>query len=205
MITIRDEATAGGFRVHVRGPRLHNGYPEAWAAISKDEVYRYELGRCWQDGIDVDLLCFILLNPSTADALKDDPTVRKCCGFARRLGYGGIRLLNLYAYRATKPSMLETAWTNGQDVIGPANGNFLMAAMVRHPEIVLAWGASLPKTGQPWLPSLIQDLGKVNNVNVHGNLDLRRDVKFLCLGKTKGGEPRHPVRLSYSTPLVQYP
>ena len=64
------------------------------ALFSRDRTYRYRLGPRWGDGAAV---CFVLLNPSIADATKDDATVRRCIGFARSLGYGVLEVVNLYA------------------------------------------------------------------------------------------------------------
>lgn len=76
------------------------------AYLSADGLYRFALHRWWGDGIR---LGFVMLNPSTADAEIDDPTIRRCMGFARTLGFDGIRVVNLYAYRATKPADLWKA------------------------------------------------------------------------------------------------
>ena len=74
------------------------------AVVSDDGLYRYILTRTWDRSLPA--LVFCMLNPSTADATVDDPTIRKCIGFAQRLGYGGIIVVNLFAYRATKPREL---------------------------------------------------------------------------------------------------
>jgi hypothetical protein len=71
------------------------------AEISEDGKYRYALMRMWDDK---PLMMFCMLNPSTADATKDDPTIRRCIGFAKDRGYGGIYVVNLMAYRATDPA-----------------------------------------------------------------------------------------------------
>lgn len=76
----------------------------AGAVVSGDGRYRYALTRTWRP--DAPLLTFVMLNPSTADAYADDPTIRRCIGFARREGAAGIRVANLFAYRATSPAAL---------------------------------------------------------------------------------------------------
>ena len=76
------------------------------ALFSRDRRFRYRLGRRWGDGAAV---CFVLLNPSTADETREDPTVRRCIGFARSLGYGALEVVNLYAYVATDPAELRRA------------------------------------------------------------------------------------------------
>ena len=86
---------------------------EAGALLSSCGTYRYRLWRYWHT--EREPLIFIMLNPSTADAMQDDPTIRKCIGFAKRLGFGGIEVVNLFAYRATDPRDLRA---NGYQV-GP--------------------------------------------------------------------------------------
>ena len=76
------------------------------AVISQDGLYRYHLERRWSDA---PFLTFVMLNPSTADAEIDDPTIRRCVGFSKREGAGGIAVVNLYAFRATSPADLRQA------------------------------------------------------------------------------------------------
>src|ERR1700677_1476546 len=90
------------------------------AMISPCEKYRYRLERFWGPG---HALPFVMLNPSTADANIDDPTIRRCMGFSRREGAGGIIVVNLFAYRATEPSDLPA----GAERIGPENEFYLHA------------------------------------------------------------------------------
>lgn len=142
------------------------------ASISPDGVYRYALFRRWDPSPPN--LTWILLNPSTADANTDDPTVRKCIGFARRLGFGGITIVNLFAYRATDPSQLRGA----TDPIGPANRSALK--VLAYGFCVVGWGAT-PTPPKP--------------------LEILRNRPLWCLGQTKDGSPRHPLYVSYETPL----
>lgn len=68
------------------------------AVLSEDGVYRYRLTREWGENLDAcKRVCFVMLNPSTADASKDDPTIRKCIGFATRLGFDALEVVNLFA------------------------------------------------------------------------------------------------------------
>lgn len=153
------------------------------ALISQCGLYRYKLSRMWDS--TTPSLRFVMLNPSTADADLDDPTIRRCIGFARREGYGGIEVLNLYAFRATKPEALKVA----ADPFGPDNETYLdhlagWTARVGLP-IVLAWGTKGAEHG-PKLALRLSRLGA----------DLR------CLGLTKDGHPNHPLYLPSYTPLV---
>lgn len=172
-------------------------YPEGakvlrHADLSEDGVYRYWLGRRW-DGGETYSLAFIMLNPSTADALADDPTIRKCVGFARRLNYRAISVFNLYAYRATDPADLKAAIRAGEDVVGPDN-DLRLRILLHHrymagERVVAAWGAHAPKA-------------RVQEVLAMPGAD-----SLLTLGLTKSGVPRHPLMLGYEgaalTPLIK--
>ena len=152
------------------------------ALISQCGAYRYKLSRIWD--ITVPSLRFVMLNPSTADANLDDPTIRRCIGFGRREGYGGIEVLNLYGYRATKPAALREA----ADPIGPDNETYLdhlgaWTARVGIP-IVLAWGVHGGERGL-YVARRLARLGA----------DLR------CLGLSRDGHPKHPLYLPTSAPL----
>jgi len=85
-----------------------------------DAKYRLRLHRTWDPAVLP--ATFVMLNPSTADAEQDDPPIRRCIGFARRWGFGGVRIVNLFALRATNPRALYTADRAGVDSIGPENG-----------------------------------------------------------------------------------
>jgi hypothetical protein len=123
------------------------------AHISPDGKYRYCLCRVWDD--QKDRVLFIGLNPSTADAAKDDPTVRRYLGYAQSWGYGGLYVGNLFAFRATEPAaMLKAA-----DPVGPDNDRWLRALARRATMIVACWGddgrhLSRSATIRAWLPRL---------------------------------------------------
>ena len=152
------------------------------AVISDNGLYRYQLRRGWDSAKP--WLDWIMLNPSTADGTKDDATIRRATRFARGWGYGGIEVYNLFAYRATDPEELKIAI----DPVGPKNDYFL--SMLTG-DIVLAWGS----TGGRF-PSRVREV----------TLQLRRSIpiKLYCLGKTKNGEPLHPLRLSAFTKLKEW-
>jgi hypothetical protein len=154
------------------------------AVLSDDGQYRYALTRHWGEGTS---LRFVMLNPSTADASLNDPTIRRCIGFAKREGYGGLVVLNLYAYRATNPKALLTCG----DPVGPGNDDMLRAHMrssvgVARP-VVAAWGANARAD-------------RVKQV-----LDLCLGVDWRCLGTTKDGHPRHPLYVRGDQPLISFP
>jgi len=147
------------------------------AVISADGKYRYLLERCWSEGPTI---TFVMLNPSTADADIDDPTIRRCMGFAKKLGYGGLRVVNLYAFRATNPKDL---WTVG-DPIGEENDDYLLQALQESKLVIAAWGIN----------------AKQDRIKEISNLMGAR--KFFALGLTKDGNPRHPLYVHSDASLV---
>lgn len=151
------------------------------ADLSADGTYRYWLGRRWGDG---ESLAFVMLNPSTADADEDDPTIRKCVGFARRLGYSAIGVMNLFAYRATDPKVLMRAKREGVDVVGPETdarlGTLLRSNLALGNGVVAAWGA------QTGIDARIREV-----------LDMPGSRALCTLGLTAKGVPRHPLMLGY--------
>ena len=159
-------------------------FTDSHAVISSCGLYRYSLYRRWDR--DLPLACFIMLNPSTADAGADDPTIRKCVGFARRWDCGRITVVNLFAYRATDPSRLKTA----SDPIGPDNDVWIARAVKGWPDgqppkhIICAWG---PKG---------RLFGRAQTVR--GTF---RSCPLEAIRLAREGEPCHPLMLPYATPL----
>ena len=156
------------------------------ADISPCQTYRYSLTRRWVADPHARVLTFVMLNPSTADADTDDPTIRRCIGFARREGFGRLRVVNLFAYRATNPKALLTCL----DPVGPENDEYLDSARISTsvaPKIlVAAWGVN----AQP---------ERVRRV-----LDVCYGADWRCLGTTKDGHPRHPLYVKGDQPLIPY-
>lgn len=156
------------------------------ATISPCGRYRYRLTRYWGPGL---FLPFVMLNPSTADAEIDDPTIRRCMGFARREGFGGILVVNLYGLRATEPAELRKT----ADPFGPDNRktlhNTAQEASLLETPIVCAWGAN------GWYQSADRDVT---------NLLRETGAKLVCLGTTKAGHPKHPLYIKSSEPLVPF-
>lgn len=151
------------------------------AILSECKTYRYELRRDWNPQIP--RLVFIMLNPSTADSTKDDPTVRKCIGFAGRWGYGGFTIVNLFAFRATDPVDLLVAQKRKVNVVGPENNRFIEQAVGEVDTVVAAWGA----IGGPTLRAL--EVART----------LPRTSQAIQL--TAKGYPCHPLMLAYDSPL----
>lgn len=154
------------------------------ASISPCGLYRYRLDRQWAP--QRHSLPFVMLNPSIADAEVDDPTIRRCMSFARREGFGGITVINLYAFRATSPDDLWKA----ADPYGPNNDEYLLQIAndsVGVSPVVCAWGVHGGRNNRPIV--LMQQMG----------------ADLWCLGKTKDGHPRHPLYVRGDQPLEPYP
>ena len=109
-------------------------YTHAAATISPCGLYRYELVRAWGDP---PFCAFVMLNPSTADGAEDDNTIRRCVGFAQRFGFGGFSVVNLFAFRATKPEAMLAA----ADPVGPDNDAHILGALAAAQRVFAAWGA----------------------------------------------------------------
>lgn len=159
--------------LHADGMRSH-------AAYSPCQRYRYVLQHVWDDTPPLPMAAFALLNPSRATAYAPDPTVTRCIGYAKRWGYGGCMVLNLFAWRSTDPrGLLEC-----DDPTGPDNDAVISECASRAGVIVCGWGG-------PYSP---RALGKLVRMRA---LVVRRLVagKLHCLATAKGGEPRHPLYL----------
>jgi len=166
--------------------------PAKGAAFSADRNYRYHLWRLDGGGCDrAHHVMFIGLNPSTADEKTDDTTIRKCLGFARRWGWRGVHMLNLFALVATQPAKLLTveAPICEPGVINKTD-NLLGYYGQRCGRVVVCWGSMTASHRK-----LLQFDQRVAAV-----MDLLPKHVY-CLGKTADGSPRHPSRLAYSTPL----
>lgn len=136
--------------------------------------YRYRLERAWEPAKA--RCAFIMLNPSTADARQDDPTIRRCIGFARKWGFGGLVVGNLFALRATDPRELLRA----VDPVGPENDAHLLAIARTAGLVVAAWGTMAELRGR--------------GAAVRESLE-REGVELQVLGLTAEGYPRHPLYL----------
>lgn len=160
-----------------------SGFVARAATLSEDGRYRYILHRWWGSGDR--RLGFVMLNPSTADARVDDPTIRRCMGFARTLGYDGIRVVNLYAFRATKPADL---WRADEPTGGVRNDDLLreLVRQGKHQPVIAAWGANAK-------PDRVAEF-----------MSWPGSDRVLALGLTKDGAPRHPLYLRADAQPVPY-
>jgi len=160
---------------------LMAGQPAMGADFSADRRYRYLLWRRWDT--DLPPLGFVMLNPSSGGDKNDDPTIRICCGRARLLGYGGIMIGNLYGWVATDPDALRTAAA----AIGRDNDEHLQRLRCCA-DIVLAWGVHAHPARAAAVLALLR----------------AQSARLWHLGLTKSGMPRHPLRVPYATPLMEY-
>lgn len=143
---------------------------ERGALFDASGVYRYRLTRVWTP--DAPRVVFVMLNPSTADAVRDDPTIRRCIGLARSWGYGRLEVVNLFAYRSSAPKTLLVA----RDPIGPENDDYLRQAAAEAALVVAAWGNV----------GALMERDRVV-------LDMLAPRSLHCLGLTLRGQPRHPL------------
>ena len=128
---------------------------------------------------------FVGLNPSTADELQDDPTMRKCIGFAKRLGFYSLVMTNLFALRETDPKRMM----QHEAPIGKANDYWLSATAKRADLIIVAWGTDgTHKYRDEEVLRILRRIGK----------------PLMCFGKNKDGSPKHPLYVSYKSKLKFY-
>lgn len=149
-------------------------------------THRYTLHREWIGGEGI--LCWIMLNPSTADEFADDPTIRKCCGFAKRWGFRGIVVTNLFAYRATYPREIKKLVGPNYTLAVGNNDPIITAKAADAAMVVVAWGNN----------GSIRDRDKY----VMGRLLHSRDL--YCISKTKQGHPTHPCMAGYTDAPVLF-
>ncbi len=164
--------------------RHHQKGDAASTAVYSDcENYRYLLTRTWDDAGG--RVLFIMLNPSTATEVQNDPTVERCERRARALGYGAFRVTNIFAWRATDPRDMRAA----ADPVGPDNDTAILQSCTWADRVICAWGthgAHLDRGAQ-----------------VHRLLRAAGHDLF-HLGLTRGGHPRHPLYIAYSQQPVAW-
>jgi hypothetical protein len=157
--------------------------PDDFAGALVRGPYRYLLWRTW-DATGPRLL-WILLNPSLADAQTNDPTLRRCCAFSRAWGYGGLQIVNLFAYRTPYPEVLRQV----ADPVGSENDAYIVTAAQRAAGIILAWGH--------------HGRSRSRDSAVLALLAQQQIPPLRCLGLTRAGCPRHPLYMRIDVkPLV---
>lgn len=156
------------------------------AIISADQQYRYALSRPSDSLSDyTPPILFVMLNPSTADADIDDPTIRRCRSFAQTWGANGIRVGNLFALRSTDPKLL----LKHPDPVGPENDWHLARLASECRDVVCAWGS------HPMAAGRAQDVL---------NLLCDAGARLWCLGTNKDRSPKHPLYIPSTQPLVDF-
>ncbi|MBM0065923.1 DUF1643 domain-containing protein [Alkalicoccobacillus gibsonii] len=151
------------------------------AILDPTGTYRYLLSRVWKN--NTGKVVFVMLNPSTADGTEDDPTIRRCVGFAKYWGYGGLEVVNLFALRSTKP---EHVFVHPEPV-GTENDAAILAAVHGTDLIVAAWGT---------MGNRMQRDRAV--------LELLKEKEVYCLATTRDGHPRHPLYVRREQEPVLY-
>jgi len=151
------------------------------AIFSDCERYRYRLWRRWGEGRAI---LWLMLNPSTATADVDDPTIRRCTDWSRRWGYGRIDVCNLFAWRSTDPHALK--WVG--DPVGPDNLAHIKEASAGAAEVICAWGCNVPTAHQIWPDRVCETLDRV----------------LRCLGRNIDGSPKHPLYVPRVTAPVWF-
>ncbi len=158
--------------------RTHTkGDAPSTAVYSDCERYRYSLTRVWDgNGARVN---FVMLNPSTATEVQNDPTVERCERRARALGYGGFCVTNIFAWRDTDPRKMRAA----AEPVGPQNDAAIADAAQWANVVIAAWGTHGAHLDRgPQVARLLAQTGQ----------------PLFHLGLSKAGHPRHPLYLPYS-------
>lgn len=163
-------------------PHVRADGVRCFALFDSTRRYRYSLFRDFS-ATPKSRLNVIGLNPSTADETRDDLTVTKCQRWAREWGYDGLVVTNIFALRSTNPKALAAV----PDPVGLDCDWWLQVEAQRAAMVLCAWGDSGPGD---WRPRQVSKL--------LAGLDLH------CFGTTASGQPRHPSRIAYDTPVVMY-
>lgn len=158
-------------RTHLKGDAAST------ATYSDCERYRYDLTRIWAE--DEGRIAFVMLNPSTATEVQNDPTVERCERRARALGFGAFRVCNIFAWRDTDPFKMRKAAAP----VGPANDAAILGACDWADTIVCAWGTHGAHLSRgPEVEALMRATG----------------TPLYHLGLSKAGHPKHPLYISYA-------
>jgi hypothetical protein len=157
------------------------------ATLSRDGRYRYRLERRWASGGAV--LPWVMLNPSRADALVDDPTIRRVTALSRGWGFDGCVVVNLFGYRTASPAELASA----PDPVGARNRRVVRQVLATSTAgvVVAAWGAAKVPGLAAAAASVLGDAGE-------------RGLSVAAVGRNLDGSPRHPLYVRRGTPLTRF-
>ncbi|MFK7752175.1 MAG: DUF1643 domain-containing protein [Sedimentitalea sp.] len=158
--------------------RTHTkGDAPSTAVYSDCERYRYSLTRIWDPAGTRAL--FVMLNPSTATEVQNDPTVERCERRARTLGFGAFQVTNIFAWRDTDPRAMRAA----PEPVGPANDAAILDGAQWANQVIAAWGTHGEHLNRgPLVEKMLRDAG----------------VAMFHVGLTKAGHPRHPLYVGYA-------
>jgi len=149
----------------------------SWATYSPCETYRYALTRVWDAGGRK--VSFVMLNPSKATEVANDPTVGRCENRARALGFGAFQVTNIFAWRDTDPRKMRAA----SDPVGPANDRAILDGAAWADHVIAAWGTHGAHLGRgPQVEALLRQTGQ----------------PLYHLGLSKAGHPKHPLYIAYT-------
>ena len=154
------------------------------ADYSDCETYRYALTRVWDT--NAPRVTFIMLNPSRATEVQNDPTIERCERRARALGFGGFSAVNIFALRETDPHKMR----RHPAPEGPGNDDAIARACQWGDMVIAAWGAHGDHRGRG---QAMREVLRATGRNVH------------CLGLTRAGHPRHPLYIAYATRPEPWP
>lgn len=165
-------------RTHLKGDAAST------ALYSPCERYRYSLTRIWQ--ADGRRALFVMLNPSTATEIQNDPTVERCERRARALGFGAFRVCNIFAWRATDPKEMRAQ----PDPTGPGNDAAIAEGCAWADAVICAWGTHGAHLGRG---AQVEDLVRAQTATP------------LHLGLSKAGDPKHPLYIAYAQQPAPWP
>lgn len=151
---------------------LFDNQSSSGAEFSPGRTWRYMLWRRWAAGGN--MVMFVGLNPSTADEEVNDPTIRRCIGFAKFWGFSGLFMANAYGLRSTDPSVLTTV----DDPVGEGNDAAIAARLSEASLVVAAWGTHCSRERTLAMRALLASSETV-----------------YCLGRNRDGSPKHPLYL----------
>ena len=162
---------------------FQKGDASSWAVYSDCEKYRYSLTRVWNGGGS--RVTFVMLNPSTATEIQNDPTVERCERRARALGYGAFCVTNIFAWRATDPRDMRAA----PEPVGSANDAAIVDAADWAGSVVCAWGTHGEHLDRgPTVAEMLRGMGH----------------PLFHLGLTQAGHPKHPLYIGYDVQPVAW-
>ena len=160
-------------------------FDQTGAVFSSCEKYRYRLWRHWEKN-GKPTLAWILLNCSTATASANDPTVERCERRARMMGFGGVEVVNIFAYRATDPLVMKAQ----EDPIGPDNDRAILEAIADCGMVICGWGTHG---------------AHMNRGREVTSMLISKGVDLHCLTITEGGHPGHPLYVGYDVVPKPFP